>query len=92
MHNWLRWLVFSGDFKGSLSGGGDTTIHQHAGRTAEYTAGASMGEGKRCMILQFYLFNPYSFEEWSLAFPTILQVKTFDTFARIIWLFFLVRG
>lgn len=59
MYNWLRWLVFSGDFKGSLSWGGDTTIHQHAGRTAECTAGAYVGEGKRCMILQLYLLNPW---------------------------------
>jgi len=27
IYNWLRWLVFSGDFKGSLSWGGDMTVH-----------------------------------------------------------------
>lgn len=43
MYNWLRWVAFSGDFKGSLSWGGDTTIHQRACRTAEYTAGAYAG-------------------------------------------------
>lgn len=92
MYNWQHWQVFSGDFKGSLSWGGDRTIHQHAGRTAEYTAGAYMGEGNWCVILQLYLLNAYRFEEWSLGISTILQVKTFNTFARSIWLFFLVRG
>lgn len=63
MYNWQHWRVFSSDFKGSLSGGGDRTIHQHAGRTAEYTAGAYVGEGKPRVIRQLYLLNAYRFEE-----------------------------
>lgn len=92
MYNWQHWWVFSGDFKGSLSWGGDRTIHQHAGRTAEYTAGVYVGEGKPYVILQLYLLNAYRFKEWSHGISTILQIKSFNTFAGNIWLFFLVRG